>query len=156
MPGGLRNTEEGTPLDIQWLRLRVSTAGGPDSIPCQGIKSHMPQLRPSTDKFKKKEEARVAGTEGDRAGGCRALGATTRTVSLPQVRRSQSRVLSCHQCPLDPSGFLWGDQGGCEEAPGTVQEGAEGRQGPVRLEGQGPGVCLAGGADSIPCGWTWV
>lgn len=95
----------------------------------------------------------MAGTEGgDRAGGCRALGATTRTVSLPQVRWSQSRVLSCRRCPLDPSGFLWGDQGGCEEAPGTVQEGAEGRQGPVWLEGQGPGSAWQVGPTAFPEG----
>ena len=35
----------GTSLVVQWLRLRAPSAGGPDSIPGQGTRSHMPQLR---------------------------------------------------------------------------------------------------------------
>ena len=30
---------------VQWLRLRASYAGGPGSIPGQGTRSHMPQLK---------------------------------------------------------------------------------------------------------------
>ncbi|TEA23206.1 hypothetical protein DBR06_SOUSAS5510012, partial [Sousa chinensis] len=32
-------------LVVQWLRLRTPNAGGPDSTPGQGTRSHMPQLR---------------------------------------------------------------------------------------------------------------
>ncbi|TEA14718.1 hypothetical protein DBR06_SOUSAS3110025, partial [Sousa chinensis] len=32
-------------LVIPWLRLRAPNAGGPGSIPGQGTRSHMPQLR---------------------------------------------------------------------------------------------------------------
>ena len=32
---------------VQWLRLHVSKAGGPGSIP----RSHLPQLRPGTAKY---------------------------------------------------------------------------------------------------------
>ena len=35
----------GTSLVIQWLRSRVPNAGGPSSIPSQGTRSHMPQLK---------------------------------------------------------------------------------------------------------------
>ena len=34
-----------TPLVNQWLRTCSSNAGGPSSIPGQGTRSHMPQLR---------------------------------------------------------------------------------------------------------------
>ena len=30
---------------VQWLRLQAPNAGGPGSIPGQGSRSHMPQLR---------------------------------------------------------------------------------------------------------------
>ena len=36
---------QGTSLEVQWLRLHTSNAGGPGSIPGQGTRSHMPQLR---------------------------------------------------------------------------------------------------------------
>ena len=35
----------GTSLVAQWLRLRVPNAGGLGSIPGQGTRSHMPQLK---------------------------------------------------------------------------------------------------------------
>ena len=35
----------GTSLVVQWLRLHTPNAGGPGSIPGQGTRSHMPQLR---------------------------------------------------------------------------------------------------------------
>ena len=56
------------------------------------------------------------------------------------------------QVPLGLSSFVWGDQGGCEEAPGMVQEGDEGRQEPVRLEGQGPGSAWQVGPKAFPEG----
>ena len=40
----------GIPLLVQWLKFCASKAGGPGSIPGQGTRSHMPQLRPSTAK----------------------------------------------------------------------------------------------------------
>ena len=30
---------------VQWLRLHAPSAGGPASIPVQGTRSHMPQLK---------------------------------------------------------------------------------------------------------------
>ena len=49
IPKGLRlslNTHwMGTSLVVQWLRLHAPNAGGPDSIPGQGTRSHMAQLR---------------------------------------------------------------------------------------------------------------
>ena len=39
--GCLRITREGTSLVAQWLRLHAANAGGPDSIPGQGTRSHM-------------------------------------------------------------------------------------------------------------------
>ena len=44
----------GTSLLVQWLRLPAPIAGGPGSIPGQGTRSHVPQLRHSTAKKKKK------------------------------------------------------------------------------------------------------
>ena len=35
----------GTSLVVHWLRLHAANAGGPCSIPGQGTRSHMPQLR---------------------------------------------------------------------------------------------------------------
>ena len=35
----------GTSLVVQWLRLHVPSARGPCSIPDQGTRSHMPQLK---------------------------------------------------------------------------------------------------------------
>ena len=37
----------GTSLVVQWLRLHAPNAGAQGSIPSQGMRSHMPQLRPS-------------------------------------------------------------------------------------------------------------
>ena len=39
-----------TSLVVQWLRLHTPNAMGPHSIPSQGARSCMPQLRPSTAK----------------------------------------------------------------------------------------------------------
>ena len=39
------HTHRGTSLAIQWLRLCTPNAQGPGSIPRQGTRSHMPQLR---------------------------------------------------------------------------------------------------------------
>ena len=41
-----------TSLAVRWLKLHVhaSIAGGPGSIPGQGTRSHMPQLKPSAAK----------------------------------------------------------------------------------------------------------
>ena len=43
-------THVGTALVVQWLILCAPNAGGPGSIPGQGARCHMPQLRPSTAK----------------------------------------------------------------------------------------------------------
>ena len=40
----------GNPRVLQLLRLCVLKAGGPGSIPGQGTRSHVPQLRPSAAK----------------------------------------------------------------------------------------------------------
>ena len=45
----------GTPLVVQWLRLRAPKAGGLGSMSGQGTSSHMPLLRPGTAKKKKKK-----------------------------------------------------------------------------------------------------
>ena len=37
----------GTSLVVQWLRLCTPSAGGPGSVPGQGTRVHMPQVRPS-------------------------------------------------------------------------------------------------------------
>ena len=42
-----------TSLVVLWLRLFTSNAGGLGSIPSQGTRFHMPQLRPGAAKFKK-------------------------------------------------------------------------------------------------------
>ena len=39
------NGTVGTSLVVQWLRICISTAGGPGSIPGWGIRSHMPLLK---------------------------------------------------------------------------------------------------------------
>ena len=41
----LTRTIVGTSLVVQWLRLRAPNARGPGSIPGQGTRSHMPQLK---------------------------------------------------------------------------------------------------------------
>ena len=43
----LKGIEEGTSLVVHWLRLRAPNAGGLGSIPGQGTRSHMLQLRMS-------------------------------------------------------------------------------------------------------------
>ena len=46
--GRMGLTEEwlyGTSLAIQWLRLHAPNSGSLDSIPCQGTRSPMPQLK---------------------------------------------------------------------------------------------------------------
>ena len=42
---GERAQEQGTSLVIQWLGFCASNAGGPGSIPGQGTRVHMEQLR---------------------------------------------------------------------------------------------------------------
>ena len=42
---GFKKTHSGTSLVVQWLRLRAPNAGGLGSIPGQGTRSHMPQLK---------------------------------------------------------------------------------------------------------------
>ena len=44
------NSYLGTSLVVQWLRLCTSNAGGPGSIPGQGTRSYMLQLRPGAPK----------------------------------------------------------------------------------------------------------
>ena len=41
----LEENDLGTSLVVQWLRLSAPNAGSPGSIPGQGTRSHMPQLR---------------------------------------------------------------------------------------------------------------
>ena len=48
----LMKVKEGTSLVVQWLRLCTPNAGGLGSIPGQGARSHMQQLRPSEAKLK--------------------------------------------------------------------------------------------------------
>ena len=45
-----RSKYTGTSLVVQWLRLCTHNARGPGSIPGQGTRSHMLQLRLGTDK----------------------------------------------------------------------------------------------------------
>ena len=45
---GLQGDSGGTSVMVQWPRLRSHNAGGLGSIPGQGTRSHMLQLRPST------------------------------------------------------------------------------------------------------------
>ena len=40
-----QNIHPGTSLVVQWLRLHAPNAGAPGSIPSQGPRSHMPQLK---------------------------------------------------------------------------------------------------------------
>ena len=42
---GTKSLSAGTSLVVQWLRLQAPNTGGPGSIPGQGSRSHMPQLR---------------------------------------------------------------------------------------------------------------
>ena len=41
---------EGTSLVVQWLRLCAPVSGGLGSIPGQGTRSHVPQIRPGAAK----------------------------------------------------------------------------------------------------------
>ena len=50
----------GTPLVVQWLRLRAPKAGGLGSMSGQGTSSHMPLLSPGTAKKKKKKKKKTA------------------------------------------------------------------------------------------------
>ena len=47
----ISKTHLGTSQGIQWLKHCASNAGGPGSIPGQGTRSYMPQLRPSAVKY---------------------------------------------------------------------------------------------------------
>ena len=46
----IENRVIGILLLVQWLRLQAPNAGGLGSIPSQGTRSHMPQLRLKTAK----------------------------------------------------------------------------------------------------------
>ena len=46
----IKKLRNGTSLVVQWLRLHASNSGGSGSIPGQGTRSYMLQLRPSTAK----------------------------------------------------------------------------------------------------------
>ena len=47
----LKKRDRGTSLMVQWLRLHAASAEGPVSIPGQGTRSRMPQLRPGAAKY---------------------------------------------------------------------------------------------------------
>ena len=55
-PSGVSQTNKNFPKPlrtspvVRWLRLQTPNAGGPGSIPGQGTRPHMPQLRPGTVK----------------------------------------------------------------------------------------------------------
>ena len=63
----LKSRRQGTSLVAQWLRLRAPTTEGLGSIPGQGTRSHMLQLRPGAAKQrnikKKKQKAYKLGTQ---------------------------------------------------------------------------------------------
>ena len=40
-----KRTDEGISLVVQWLRLHAPNVGGPDLIPAQGTRSHMPKVQ---------------------------------------------------------------------------------------------------------------
>ena len=42
---GIKKLKSRTSLVVQWLRLCTPKAGAPGSIPAQGTRSHVPQLR---------------------------------------------------------------------------------------------------------------
>ena len=48
----ISNYRLGTSLAVQWLRLHAPNAGSPGSIPGQGTRSYMPQLRVRTLQLK--------------------------------------------------------------------------------------------------------
>ena len=48
----VKNLISGTSLVVQWLRLHAPNAGGQGSIPGQGTRAHMPQLRVLEPQFK--------------------------------------------------------------------------------------------------------
>ena len=41
----IRSAQDGTSLVVQWLKLHTPNAGDLGSIPGQGTRSHMPQVR---------------------------------------------------------------------------------------------------------------
>ena len=45
-----KNKQRGTSVVIQWLRFHIPKAEGPGSIPGQGTRSHVRQLRPGEAK----------------------------------------------------------------------------------------------------------
>ena len=54
---GLKLSIQRDSLVVQWLRLHAPNAGPLGSIPGQGTRSHMLQLRPGTAKKKKNEHS---------------------------------------------------------------------------------------------------
>ena len=47
------HTQRKTSLVVQWLRLHTPRQGSLGSIPGEGTRSHVPQLRPGTAKINK-------------------------------------------------------------------------------------------------------
>ena len=45
LPTALKIKAQGTSLVVQWLKLRIPITRDPGSIPGQGTRSHMPQLK---------------------------------------------------------------------------------------------------------------
>ena len=54
------STAVGTSLVVQWLRLHIPKAGDLDSIPGQGTRFRMCQLRPDAEKKKKNRQMRLS------------------------------------------------------------------------------------------------
>ena len=54
LKGSPKNSPIWASMVVQWLRLHAPNAGGLGSVPGQGTRSHMPHLRPSAVKKKKK------------------------------------------------------------------------------------------------------
>ena len=55
----VRKDHKGTSLVVQWLRFHLPMQGAQDSIPGQGTRSHMPQLRTRNIFLKKKGPSRL-------------------------------------------------------------------------------------------------
>ena len=109
----------GTSLVVQWLRLHAPSARGLSSIPCQGSRSHMLQLKKQTNRSKhgtqqesqapcRHEAPRILGPrEKDR--GCqdqehvKQRGTSPHCSLLPQAGHGQG--ISGIQAPWGLSGF---------------------------------------------------
>ena len=84
----------GTSLVTQWLRLQALNAGRPGSIPGQGTRSHMPQLRDHMSQLKTPYAARAA-----------ILCTTTKTQhsQINILKVFKKKVNYRLQCPLPPN-----------------------------------------------------